>query len=72
MAIPFLLGEVMGEVLASQKLGNRANKLSARFVMSVSEPGKYHDGGGIGLYLRVDRSGAKFWVQLIMVNGKRR
>ena len=56
----------------SKKAGTRANKLSALFVRSVSEPGKYHDGGGIGLYLRVDRSGAKFWVQRIMVNGKRR
>ena len=55
-----------------KKAGTRANKLSALFVRSVSKPGKYHDGGGIGLYLRVDRSGAKFWVQRIMVNGKRR
>ena len=58
--------------MMSKKAGTRANKLSALFVRSVSEPGKYHDGGGIGLYLRVDRSGAKFWVQRIMVNGKRR
>ena len=62
----------MGEVLTPLKSGNRANKLTALFIKSVSKPGKYHDGGGTGLYLRVDQGGAKFWVQRITVNGKRR
>ena len=62
----------MGEVLTPQKSIGRSNKLTARYVMSVSEPGRYHDGGGVGLYLRADQGGAKFWVQRIMVNGKRR
>ena len=62
----------MGEVLTPLKSGNRANKLTALSIKSVGEPGKYHDGGGTGLYLRVDQGGAKFWVQRIMVNGKRR
>ena len=62
----------MGEILTPQKSSNRSNKLNALFIKSVSEPGKYHDGGGTGLYLRVDQGGAKFWVQRIMVNGKRR
>ena len=53
-----------------KKAGTRANKLSALFVRSVSEQGKYHVGGGLGLYLRIDPSGAKLWVQRIMVNGK--
>ena len=62
----------MGEILTPSKSGNLANKLTALFIKSVGEPGKYHDGGGTGLYLRVYQGGAKFWVQRIMVNGKRR
>lgn len=61
----------MGEVLVSQKSANPTNKLSALSVKSIRTPGKYHDGNLTGLYLRVDASGAKFWVQRIMVNGKR-
>jgi integrase len=37
----------------------------------VQEPGKYHDGGGTGLYLRVDPNGARFWVQRVTIRGKR-
>ena len=61
----------MGEVLVSQKSTNPTNKLSALSVKSIRTPGKYHDGNLTGLYLRVEASGAKFWVQRIMVNGKR-
>lgn len=43
--------------------------LSAVFVRSVKEPGKYFDGHG--LILKVDKSGAKRWVQRIVINGKR-
>jgi integrase len=43
--------------------------LSAQFVRTVSTPGKYFDGKG--LYLRVDKSGSRFWVQRITVKGKR-
>ena len=35
-------------------------------------PGKYHDGNGTGLFLRVDPSGARFWIQRITIHGKRR
>ncbi|RJE83232.1 DUF4102 domain-containing protein [Paracoccus onubensis] len=38
-------------------------------VQTVTEPGKYFDGHG--LYLRVDKPGGKFWVQRIVINGKR-
>ena len=62
----------MGEVLTPQKSIDRSNKLTALFIKSVCKPGKYHDCNGTGLYLRVERDGAKFWVQRIMVNGKRR
>jgi hypothetical protein len=34
--------------------------------------GKYFDGGNLGLFIRVDEKGRRFWVQRINVNGKRR
>ncbi len=43
--------------------------LSAAFVRTVKEPGKYFDGHG--LLLKVDVSGAKRWVQRITIRGKR-
>ena len=43
--------------------------LSAAFVRSVTAPGKYTDGHG--LFLKVDKSGAKRWVQRIIIRGKR-
>lgn len=46
--------------------------LTAVFVKGVSEPGKYHDGQGTGLYLRVDHNGSRFWVQRVTIRGKRR
>lgn len=50
----------------------RAEKtLSAAFVRKVKEPGKYHDGGGLGLYLRVEQNGSRFWIQRISIRGKR-
>ena len=62
----------MGEAIPSENSKKRSNKLTYVFTKSIGEPGKYHDGGGLGLYLRVDPGGAKFWVQRITVNGKRR
>lgn len=47
-----------------------AKALSARFVQTVTEPGKYFDGHG--LILRVDAHGSKSWVQRIVIQGKRR
>lgn len=44
--------------------------LSARFVETVTEPGKYFDGQG--LFLRVAKNGARQWVQRITIRGKRR
>lgn len=43
--------------------------LSARFVETVTEPGKYFDGQG--LFLRVAKNGARQWVQRIVIRGKR-
>ena len=48
----------------------RAEKaLSAAFVRTVKTPGKYTDGHG--LFLKVDTSGARRWVQRIVIRGKR-
>lgn len=49
-----------------------ARSLTAAFVRSVKEPGKYHDGKGTGLYLFVKPSAARSWVQRIMIRGNRR
>ncbi|WP_246101924.1 tyrosine-type recombinase/integrase [Methylobacterium terricola] len=46
------------------------NRLSARRVQTLSEPGRHADGGG--LYLVVDKSGAKRWVFLFRFAGTRR
>ena len=46
------------------------NKLTARFVDSIKEPGKYYDANN--LFLRVYKAGSKNWVQRFTVYGKRR
>lgn len=46
-----------------------SKKLSAVFVKSVKEPGKYGDGNG--LYLVVSGTGAKRWEQRLTIQGKR-
>ena len=46
--------------------------LTAAFVNTVKEPGRYHDGQGTGLNLLVKPTGGKFWVQRIIIHGKRR
>lgn len=63
------------EVQINQPLKRKSGKhpekaLSAAFVRSVKEPGKYFDGHG--LFLKVVPSGAKRWVQRINIRGKRR
>ena len=44
-------------------------KLTALKVKRESNPGFYADGNG--LYLKVDQSGAKRWIQRLVINGKR-
>lgn len=46
-----------------------AKQLTTRMAQSVTEQGKYFDGHG--LYLRVSKSCGKFWVQRIVIQGKR-
>ena len=47
-----------------------ASGLTAVFVRTISQPGKYHDEHG--LILRVKPTGSKQWVQRLVINGKRR
>ncbi|MDP3264219.1 MAG: tyrosine-type recombinase/integrase [Tabrizicola sp.] len=49
--------------------GHVKDKLSAAFVASVTSPGRYLDGAG--LFLQVDATGGKRWLQRLMVNGRR-
>ena len=44
--------------------------LTALSAKSLSRPGRHGDGDG--LYLYISRSGAKSWVQRIVVDGRRR
>lgn len=46
--------------------------MTAAFVKNVAQPGKYHDGNGMGLLLLVKPNGSRFWVQRIIIRGKRR
>ncbi|AMB43370.1 integrase arm-type DNA-binding domain-containing protein [Methylobacterium sp. AMS5] len=46
------------------------NRLSARTVQTLTEPGRHADGDG--LYLVVDEGGGKRWVYLFRLAGKRR
>ena len=50
----------------------RKGALSARFVATVTEPGRYGDGpGGHGLRLVVTPNGARCWIQRLVILGKR-
>ncbi len=49
---------------------HQEKRLSAAFVRTIKVAGFYGDGHG--LYLKVDASGAKRWVQRIVIQGKRR
>lgn len=54
----------------SDSLTRRPEKaLTALGVKNATAQGKYFDGHG--LYLRVDANGSKFWVQRIVIRGKR-
>ncbi|VXD07812.1 hypothetical protein SPHINGOT1_80228 [Sphingomonas sp. T1] len=49
---------------------HQEKRLSAQTVRALSTPGLHGDGNG--LYLKVDPSGAKRWIQRIVIAGKRR
>jgi integrase len=50
--------------------GKQLHKLSARTVSTLTRPGRHSDGGG--LYLSISPSGARSWVFMWKVAGKRR
>ncbi|WP_112875153.1 tyrosine-type recombinase/integrase [Paracoccus endophyticus] len=61
------------EAQPSPAVGGRSGRpLSAAFVRTVTAPGKYHDGGGLGLLLRVEPTGSKRWVQRLTIGHRRR
>ena len=47
-------------------------KLTAAKINGNLAAGKYHDGGGTGLFLRVEINGSRRWLQRTTINGKRR
>src|SRR6476659_7740250 len=51
-------------------MARQLNRLTARSVATASKPGRHADGGG--LYLVVDKSGAKRWVFLFRLGGPSR
>ena len=48
----------------------KSNALSALKIKAINSPGAYTDGNG--LTLRVDKSGAKRWIQRVTIGGKQR
>src|SRR5436305_1641859 len=50
----------MAEAATGAGMGQAINRLSARRVQTIAEPGRHADGGG--LYLVVDANGSKRWV----------
>jgi integrase len=46
--------------------------LTATFVKNITKPGKYFDNSRYGLFLRIDKQGRKYWIQRIVISGKRR
>src|SRR6476659_9274507 len=49
-------------------MARKLNRLSSRTVATVKKPGRHADGGG--LYLVVDKGGAKRWVFLFRFKGR--
>ena len=51
-------------------MAKQVHKLSARAVATITKPGRHSDGGG--LYLNVSDTGARSWVFMWKVAGRRR
>lgn len=62
------MGEGLGEEMSGHLTRRPEKALTAQAVKSA-KPGKHFDGNG--LYLRVEPNGSRFWVQRIMIRGKR-
>lgn len=69
--VPPFFGGMIGGTKMSAATAKR-NPLTAAFVNSVKQPGQYHDGKGMGLFLLVRPTGGRFWMQRIVVRGRRR
>ena len=54
----------------SKRERRRRNRLTEKFVRTVTRPGNYSDGNG--LFIQVYASGAKCWQQRYMINGRTR
>ncbi len=66
-----MLGAMLGSMSGIKPTGqHREKRLSAATVRALKTPGLHADGNG--LYLKVDPSGAKRWIQRLMIGGKRR
>jgi integrase len=65
------LSEQMGRMMPGKLKGkgHAKNRLSAAFVAAAKEPGRYLDGQG--LFLQVDATGGRRWLQRLMVRGRR-
>ena len=46
-------------------------RITAQFVKNHTTPGKYDDGGGMGLRLWIRKDGGKQWVQRLTLNSRR-
>ena len=55
--------------MATEGLRKPEKALTSKFVQTAREPGRYFDGHG--LFLRVQKNGARYWVQRIVIRGKR-
>ncbi|MGC6498956.1 MAG: tyrosine-type recombinase/integrase [Henriciella sp.] len=55
----------------SAPASTKGKPLTAAFVKTVKKPGKYHDGQNTGLILQVARGGRRYWMQRIVIKGKR-
>lgn len=57
--------------MSGKAQSNGRGKLTAQFVRYADVPGRYHDGAGMGLMLRIMPSGSRQWVQRMMCDNKR-
>jgi len=65
-----MAGKTEKLAISPEKAQRRIEKgLSAAFIRTVKKPGKYFDGQG--LFLRVEPSGSRRWVQRTTIRGKR-
>lgn len=66
-----MLGDMLSGMSGIKPTGRHQEKrLSAQTIRVLNLPGLHGDGNG--LYLKVDPSGAKRWIQRIVIEGKRR